>query len=86
MPKSSRSAPVAKGDEVCIEFLDHSEDGNEALPFKVYGEVEKVTRTAITVVSWAYMNELDKLLNDNPSNEKRFCIVKKAITRVRKLK
>ena len=71
------------GDIAEIRFLDHCEDGDtEALDFIVYGRVSQVGRKVIEVTSWGYAD--GKRHND--PNEKRFSIVRSAITQIRKLK
>ena len=71
-----------KGDVVKIEFLDHCEDGDDVILFKVYGEVTKITQRAYHVVAWGFVNEVDGAANSYRGNEKTFCIVKKAVQSV----
>lgn len=77
---------IAVGDVVQCTFLDHSEDGSDVMLFEVFGRVTAITSKAYTIVSWAYVNETDKAKDSNPENEKKFCIVRKAITDIRTLK
>lgn len=65
-----------------VEFLDHVEDGGEPLQFKVWGAVAVNTRKHYEILSWAYA---DPHSDNSASNEKRWTIVKAAVTRVTKL-
>lgn len=42
------------GQEVRITFLDHVENGNAPIMFRVRGVIQKVDRTSITVAGWSY--------------------------------
>jgi len=77
---------VQKGDLVEIRFLDHCEDGDDAMEFIVWGRVEKCTKSSILVHSWTFAKETDGASNSNSDNIKTFTIVKKAILELRKLK
>lgn len=68
-------AGLKEGDEVRIRFLDHVEDGQEAIDFTVWGRISLLTKRTIAVECWAYtdLEEQDK------HNVKMFTIVKKAI-------
>lgn len=72
---------VVPGAIVAITFLDHVEDGSETIPFVVYGRVVKKDRKELTLDSWEYQDV--KIPHDD--NEKRFSIVRGAVTRVRVL-
>ena len=78
MPR--KRAPSAKlHDIVAIHLLDHCRDGDDALPFVVYGRVSKRTRTAFTVDSWA--NE-DPEAERQDDNIDQFTIVRSAIVSI----
>ena len=80
MPKNSRPAQGAKVDDlVAIRFLDHAQNSDDVMEFMVYGRVAKVTQRAYHVVSWEYVDPVDRAADRNPENENWFCIVKKAI-------
>ena len=67
------------GELVEVAFLDHVEDGDDAIEFLVWGRVANVTRTSLVIHSWAYADPPQPV--HNPFNVKTFCIVKKAILR-----
>jgi acyl-CoA hydrolase len=75
---------IKPGNVVELQFLDHVQDGKDAIEFRVWGEVLDITRTSIRVACWAHV---DKSMRDEPEpfNETTFTIVKKAITAVRVL-
>jgi hypothetical protein len=67
------------GDEIRVDFLDHCEDGDgEAIQFTVYGRVLKINRAVLQVGCWVYTAP-----TETDSNEKKFDIVRKAVTNVR---
>lgn len=80
----SRSVKLVKGDLAEITFLDHCEDpeDDDALAFTIWGRVTEVAKTHYEITCWAYAD--GKRRADN--NEKRFQILKSAITRTKKLK
>jgi hypothetical protein len=86
MPKNSKSGRPAIGDAVRITFLDHAENAHDAIRFKVYGEVREITKTAYNVVSWGYVNPLERAADSNTDNEVWFSIVKRAIESIEVLK
>ena len=47
------------GDLVQIEFLDHCEDGDDAMRFYVWGRISRITRHAVTVTCWDFVNPED---------------------------
>lgn len=67
------------GDIVECQFLDHVEDGGDPLEFIVWGRLVKVTRRHYEIVSWAYA---DPGREGGDRNEKRWTIVRKAVTRI----
>ena len=69
---------VKAGDVVECDFLDHVEDGEEALSFTVWGRIESVTRQRLIIVSWAYQDGVKR----GDHNEKRWVIVRSAITAI----
>ena len=75
--------PLKLGDVAEIEFLDHCEDG-AIMAFKVWGRVKRVTRLEYEVAAWGHSNPAEAEKDD--PNEKTFSIVRRAITRTRKLK
>lgn len=75
-------AGVKPGAVVEITFLDHVEDGNDAIEFKVWGRIRYVTKRTVTVETWAYADKNDEG-DDGSVNVKAFTIVKKAMTDLR---
>lgn len=67
------------GDVVRVEFWDHAENAEDAMYFKVYGEITKETKVAYKILSWGYVRDTDRAVDDNPHNEHYHVIVKKAI-------
>jgi uncharacterized protein YifN (PemK superfamily) len=72
--RAIRFAPKV-GDIVECRFDDHVEDAGDVLDFIVWGRVEQVTRTKLVILSWAYADGTSR----NDCNEKRWCIVRKAV-------
>ena len=70
------------GQIVAVEFVDHVEDGSQAMAFVVYGRVARVTRAAICIDSWCYANRKTK----HDQNCKRYTLVRAAIKRVQQLR
>jgi len=70
------------GQIVAVTFLDHSEDHSEPITFTVYGRAARNTRTHVCVDSWEYTDQ------EAPydTNEKRFSIVRTAISGIEVLK
>lgn len=83
--KQATTRGIKTGDIVEIHFLDHVQDGEDALEFKVYGEVAAITRTSIRVLAWAHADKSQRDVRE-PYNESSFVIVKRAILSVRKLR
>lgn len=75
-------AGVKPGAVVEITFLDHVEDGNDAIEFKVWGRIRYVTKRTVTVETWAYADKNGEG-DDGSVNVKAFTIVKKAMTDLR---
>jgi hypothetical protein len=73
---------IKAGDVVEVEFLDHVEDGGEPYLFLVWGVVAVNGRKHYEILSWAHA---EKHVEAAPHNEKRFTIVKAAVTRITKL-
>lgn len=73
------------GSTVAIEFLDHVEDGDEPIPFVVFGRLEKVTRHAFTLASWDYLTP-PKRPDMDDENVKRWTIVRHSTTRIKQLR
>ena len=73
----SKRKPMRVGQIVMVEFLDHCEGGDEAILFRVYGEVATVSRTNIGIDAWAYADSEQ----EHDDNETRFNIVRRAIVR-----
>ena len=67
------------GQIVAIRFRDHVEDMSHTIPFMVYGELAKVTRRALVVDPWAYVDRKKK----HDHNENRYVILRSAIEEVR---
>lgn len=67
------------GDIVECEFLDHVEDGGDPYRFRVWGRLATNGRKHFEIVSWAHA---DVGVETQPSNEKRWTIVKAAVLRM----
>ena len=67
------------GDIVEVEFLDHVEDGAEPISFKVWGMLVVKGKKHFEILSWAYSDQKEV---ENPDNEKRWTIVRSAVTKV----
>jgi hypothetical protein len=74
---------VKPGDIVRVAFLDHVEDGDESLPFEVFGRIIKQTKTDTVIGAWLHTEEENEI---GDSNIKAWCIVNKAITEINILK
>jgi hypothetical protein len=79
---NKESQKIKVGDIVEVEFLDHVEDGDEPFLFIVWGKVAVNKRKHYEILCWAHA---EKSVEAWPHNEKRFTIVKGAITRISKL-
>jgi hypothetical protein len=78
---------VRKHDIVEVHFLDHVEDGEGALPFVVWGKVDRVTKLSVRVVSWGHEDPDSKDAAEcEPRTQKKFTIVRSAITKATVLK
>lgn len=76
---------VAVGDIVDIEFYDHAEDADEAMRFKLCGEIAKITPISYVLYTWRYACPVARAKDSNTKeNENRFAIVKKAIINIKK--
>jgi hypothetical protein len=75
------SARPRKGQIVCITFLDHVEDGDEAMECTVYGRLHKTTRIEYLVDSWTCKDP-----EVHEENKKRFVILKKVVLSIKILK
>jgi hypothetical protein len=73
---------IKAGDVVEVEFLDHVEDGGEPYAFLVWGVVAVNGKKHYEILSWAHV---DGNVETMPSNEKRWTIVKAAVTRITKM-
>lgn len=67
------------GSIVQIEFDDHCENGEDAMPCRVFGKVLRVTRKAYVIQTWEAVGD------DTPFNNHTFTIVKSAIRDVKTL-
>ncbi len=74
------------GDIVVLKFYDHAQNSRDALRFEAIGRVFKITKKAYLIKSWGYVNEVDKAVDSNESNEDWFAIVKSTIDDIRILK
>ena len=74
---------LAVGDVVAVEFLDHVEDGGDPLAFIVWGRLAKITKKHYEVVSWAYADVTTPAVE---TNEKRWTLVRSAVSRITKLR
>ena len=70
-----------KGTIMAVTFDDHVEDGDAPISFTVYGRIANVTRSFVSIDSWVYTDRSEK----HDSNEKRFTILRKTITRAKRL-
>jgi hypothetical protein len=76
-----------QGDIVHVVFWDHSENFEDAMQFEVFGQIRRITRKAYIINTWQYHDPLQRAADkDAEANENTFCIVRKAIDSVRKLK
>jgi hypothetical protein len=83
--KAPRAGKVDKpgiGDEIRIEFWDHSQGGSNAMHFKTYGEVLEITNEAYKIGHWLYVSDVDRARDTNPDNEDWHWIVKSTITKL----
>lgn len=72
---------VRKGNIVEVHFLDHVEDGDGAMPFVVWGKVDRVTKLSLRIVAWAHEDPSSKEAEEcEEGTEKTFTIVRRAIT------
>ena len=86
MPAQTVTKPKP-GDIVRIEFLDHAQDSDDVLLFECFGRIEKITKQAIVVYHWRYVNDIDRAADHNTRhNEEKFAIAKGVIKNVRVLK
>ena len=74
----ARSQPKV-GSIVEITFLDHCQDGPDAVECTVWGKVRAITRRAYTIQTWETKDD------DDEYNRSAFNIVKSAIKNVRTL-
>jgi hypothetical protein len=63
------------GDYVRIEFLDHVEDHDTPIECIVYGKLVAQNKTSLTVECWTCTDP-----DVNKDNNKRFCIVRRAVS------
>ena len=83
-PKKSKRTVKPKpraGNVLAITFLDHVEDGNEAIECVVYGRLDHTTRHAYVIDSWYITGE-----EYDEHNFKRFVILKKVVSKLEILK
>lgn len=69
---------LKQGMLIAIVFDDHVKNGDELMRFITYGQVAKVTRSAVTVDCWHYADP--KIPRDD--NTEKFTIARKAIRQV----
>lgn len=88
MNKPSKPAPrIAEGDIVHCVFLDHSQGGDDIMRFEVFGRVKTITPRHYNIYCWRYVDEVDRAADRNTHhNEENFCIVKKAVESIKRLK
>jgi hypothetical protein len=72
------------GDVVAVQFLDHCENAHdggsdEPLPFFVFGKVGAITKRAITVDCWCYVDKTAA----RDCNVQSYTVVKTAILDVK---
>lgn len=84
MKKHPATWKPSKGDIVEITALDHVQDDDEYL-FKCWGRVVKVTRVAISVLSWA-PSDPETAVDLTNNSATQFTIVRKAIEEIRRLR
>ena len=73
---------VKRGDEVRLRCWDHMEGADEPQEFYVYGRVQRVARTAITLDCWAHidLNYTDR--DPSGDNIKTYTLLRKCITEI----
>jgi hypothetical protein len=79
----NKKTELTPGDIVEVEFLDHVEDGDAPLTFKVWGKLVLANPEYLVLSSWAYSFDDP---HKNPDNEKQWVIVQGAIIKTTKLK
>lgn len=67
---------------VKIKFLDHCEDGEDAMEFVVYGVLLNETERAFKIGTWQYVDPHERDKDDRHDNENHFIIVKAAILEI----
>lgn len=77
---------LGPGDIVEIRFLDHVEDGDDAVEFIVWGRVDKLTRAAVKISAWAFADRDAHPDFPDEGNTKTFTIIKSTIQAIRVLK
>ena len=76
----------AVGDIVHIRFLDHVENGDEPAFFEVFGRIIEAHQKWYRVGSWRYVNDIDRVRDDNKENENSYTIIRSTITYLKVLK
>lgn len=71
------------GQIVECSFLDHCEDHTEPIEFTVWGRIERVGKKHLVILAWTYTNKTEEDKND--LNQKRWVIVRSAITGLHQL-
>jgi hypothetical protein len=74
------------GDLVALTFLDHAENSDKAMLFEAIGRLRRITPKEYVLYFWGYVNEIDRAVDDNKSNENCFAIVRKAILTEKRLR
>lgn len=78
------SIPKLKlGDEICVRFHDHVEDGHEAILIRAYGQVVRLTKRDLVIASWTIEDEDPQVVHNN---WKIFTILRSTIIGVRKFR
>ncbi len=77
---------IRVNDVVHVVFWDHCADFHDAMQFECFGRVQKITKKAYVIATWAYVNPDQRLLDPHPeANENVFCIVKRAVDSIKVL-
>jgi hypothetical protein len=66
-----------------IWFMDHVEDGENAMEFVVRGTLLKITDEALTIAVWDYSDSKAEELDQDDGNRKIFTILRSTITKAK---
>lgn len=84
MPRNPKSLKIGEG--YTVWFLDHVEDGDRAMLFRLRGTLMKDNKTEIVLAPWDYADPKDATpFSEKDFNRKIFTIIRSAIKKIRKL-